>query len=114
MKKQLNEIKRLQELAGISPVKESSEEPETINVDGMTGILVWQLGQAKLYSAESTDTGSSFDYIFVFDGKTEMISIPTPPEYPVKMSYVESQIGDRDPFLISAIVHDMNDELNNQ
>lgn len=110
------DIKRMQKIAGI--LKENQEVDDsdvpTITVDGMTGIYLTTVGQAKLYSSESTETGSNFDYFIITPGrepKTVSVQLGEESENPIQANYVMKETGIRDPALCKAIATDINQEL---
>lgn len=112
MKKQINEVKRMQQIAGI--LNEDISDDSTITVDGMTGFYLTTVGQTKLYSSESTETGSNFDYFIVNPGEEPRfvsVELDKEPEAPIKAKFVMMKTGLQDPMICKAIAKDMNSEM---
>lgn len=112
----LSEVRQLQKIAGL--LKEDFEEDntKTIEVDGMTGIYMTNVGNTELYSSESTEVGSNFDYFVVTpDKEPKMISVEIDfdPEEggSATAEYVKEKTGLQDINLCKAIAQDINDEL---
>ncbi len=113
MKKLINEAKRMQQLAGLLNENEGMGD-DTIEVDGMTGLYMTTVGQTKLYSSESTEVGSNFDYFIVTPGeepKFISVELDEEPESAIKAKFVMKKTGLQDPMLCKAIAADMNQEL---
>lgn len=118
-KQMLNEVRRMQQLAGIKPIVEmdgmmdDSMNDDTITVDGMTGTLISTIGDTKLYSSESTEVDSNFDYFLVQGGgEPQFVSIETPgEEIEISARYIRKVAGIKNTAVAQAIADDMIDEL---